>query len=180
MPGDRFDMLHWTGLAVVAAALVALLLTAGPGGGAGASAAVDKALQLEIAYQARSAFLEKLYAPVEALWRDGDAQRALLKLEELARLYPGEAHGYVLAGGILAELEAHEESIAKYVRAVRLNGDYVDERSPFSRRDEIGRAVESGLERLVPRARANPDNPTLTAALKDVYYLQSRLAGGCE
>lgn len=173
-------MLHWVGLAVVAAALGALLLTADAGGVAGSSAAVDKALQREIAYQARSTFLQKLYAPVEVLWHDGDAQRALLKLEELARRYPGEAHGDILAGAILAELGAQEESVAKYVRAVRLNGDYVDERSPFSRRDEIGRAVEAGLERLVPRARAHPENPTLAAALKDVYYLQSRLAGGCE
>jgi hypothetical protein len=30
------------------------------------------------------------------------------------------------------------------------------------------------------RARANPENHSLAVALKNVNYLRSRLAGGCE
>lgn len=178
---DRLDRLLWLGLAGSLAALAALFVVGAPGGSAARQqAAVDKALERELAYQARTAFLQKLYGPVETLRDGGDPQRALLKLEELARQYPGEAHGYVLKGEILAELGALEEAVVNYVQGVRINGDYIDERSPLSRRTEIRQLVAQGLEVVGSRAKAHPDNPSVSAVLKAVYYLQSRLAGGCE
>jgi cytochrome c-type biogenesis protein CcmH/NrfG len=117
---------------------------------------------------------------VEGLREAEKLQQALLKLEEIARDYPGEAHGLVLRGAILHEMGALEEAVASYVAAVRRNGEYVDARSPLSRRTEIRQLVDQGLATLRARARANPDNPSVEAALTNVYYLQSRLAGGCE
>jgi tetratricopeptide (TPR) repeat protein len=181
MKRDGFDRLVWLGLAASLGTLAMLFLLGSSGGdGARSRAAVDKAMEREMAYQARVAFLQKLYGPVEVLREKGERQRALLKLEELGRRYPGEAHGYMLKGAVLAELGALEEAIASYVRGVRLNGDYIDERSPLSRRTEIRQVVERGLEVVGEKARSHPDNPSPAAALKDVYYLQSRLAGGCE
>lgn len=176
---DRFDRFLWLGLAGSLAALV-FLLSSGASSGSVNRHSLDKAMEEEMAYQARTAFLQKVYGPVESLINSGEPQRALLKLEELGRRYPGEAHGYVLKGAILAGLGALDEAVGSYVRGVRLNGDYVDARSPLSRRTEIRQIVEQGVKAIGEKARAHPDNPSLAAALKDVYYLQSRLAGGCE
>ncbi|BCR05342.1 hypothetical protein DESUT3_24110 [Desulfuromonas versatilis] len=180
MARDGFDRLIWLGLAGTLAALAVLLLGAPRGSDARQASSLDKGIERELAYQARSAFLQKIYGPVEELRAQGEAQRALLKLEELGRAYPGEAHGYLLKGAILQEFGALEESIASYVQGVKLNGDYVDEKSPLSMQTEIRQLVDRGLDEIGRRARANPDNRTLETALRNLYYLQSRLAGGCE
>ena len=71
-------------------------------------------------------------------------------------------------------------AVASYAAGVRLNGDYLDKRSPLSRRDQISRLVEEGRRDLLPRARANRMNVSLQKAVQELHYLQSRLAGGCE
>jgi len=117
---------------------------------------------------------------VESLRRGGNLQGALLKLDELARSYPNEAHGHILKGEILGGMGALEEAVASYVDGVRLNGDYVDRKSPLSRRSEIQSIADQGLRVIGSKARNNPDNRSLAEAMKNVNYLRSRLAGGCE
>jgi predicted Zn-dependent protease len=126
------------------------------------------------------ALLRELYGPVEALLQTGQDQAALLKLTEIEKTYPGEAHGQMLKGSIQARLGAVDEAVASYAAGVKLRGDYVDQENPLSRRTEIGRVVESGLRTVSLRLAANPDNRTAKATMKQLYYLQSRLAGGCE
>jgi tetratricopeptide (TPR) repeat protein len=176
---DRFDRFHGLLLLLVAGGLV-LLLTVAESGGGRSAAGVDKAMEQALDYQARVAFVQKLYGPVEDLRRDGQLQQALLKLDELERRYPGEAHGYILRGEILARMGVLAEAVASYVAALRLNGDYVDARSPLSRQTEIRQMVDDGLRILGGQARSHPENVSLAAAVKNVHYLQSRLAGGCE
>jgi len=180
MGRDRFDRLLCLSLVAVAAALAALLLSAGGRTGEGGVAGLDKALEEQMAYQARVALLQKLYGPVEALRQEGNSQAALLHLDELAGRYPGEAHGYILKGEILHAMGALEEAVASYVEGVRRNGDYIDPQSPLSRRTEIRQLVDEGMAVVGERARSHPDNRSLAKALLDVRYLQSRLSGGCE
>ncbi len=176
---DRFDILLGCLLLVCTAVIGALLL----GGGSLASQrdlTVDKALEQEMAYQAKVSFLERLYAPVTELRADGQNEAALLKLDELSRRYPDEAHGELLRGEILLQLSAIPEATSHLARAVRMNGDYVDQHSPLSRRELIDRLLAENLTGLKLRASKNPAASGLQAALKDLYYLQGRLAGGCE
>ena len=178
---DRFDTLICLSGAVTTTALIFLLL----GGGAPVDdgrrvASLDKGLQRQITYQARTAFLEKTFEPVMTLHAKGKHQHALLKLDEIRREYPAEAHGYILKGRILKGLGALEEAVKSYVEGVRLNGDYVDEKSPLSASTEIRQIAEEGKTVLGRKLKENPDNPTLAAVLRNVYYLESRLAGGCE
>lgn len=181
MRWDWHDRLHLLGLVGVVAALAWLLLAGAPGdSGARQASGVERAMERELAYQARAAFLQQIYGPVQDLRQQGQAQQALLMLEQLNRNYAGEAHGYILKGLILHEQGVLQEAMANFVQGLRLNGDYVDQRSPLSERPRIQKAVDEGLATLSARARANPDNPSVAAALRNVYYLQSRLAGGCE
>lgn len=176
---DGFDKLCWLLLATACAAMAALLLT---GGGASdrRAAGPDKAFEREMAYRARVEMTGKIYEPVEVLRREGNSQAALLKLDELIRKYPGEAHGHILQGQMLLEMGALDEAAASFVEGVRLNGDYVDAKSPLSRRDLIRKVVDEGLKSAGARAAANPDNRSLATSLRRLNYLKSRLAGGCE
>lgn len=176
---DTFDKITWLLLAVIIAALAVLLAT-GHGAGDGKAAGLDKAAEREMAYRARVELINSLYGPVEELRNAGKNQEALLKLDELIRKYPGEAHGHILQGEILRGMGALDEAVASFEAGVKLNGDYVDARSPLSRRSTIESLVDEGLRTIGGRAGANPGNRSLAASLRRVNYLKSRLAGGCE
>jgi tetratricopeptide (TPR) repeat protein len=165
---------------VVAAAMAALLLTASGEDSRLRPAALDKTMERELRFQARAAFLQKVYAPVEALIEAGNPQAALLKLDELGRSFPEDAHGFILRGEILRGMDVLDQAIANYVKGLKLDGDYLEEAGPLSRRTEIRQLVDQGLRKLAPRARSNPDNRSLATAVRELHYLQSRLAGGCE
>ncbi|HEX9078590.1 MAG TPA: hypothetical protein VF795_03305 [Desulfuromonadaceae bacterium] len=178
---DAYDKILCLFLVLTAAAVTVMLF--GPGSAADTAKAApgpDKSMEREIAYQARVSFLQKVYSPVEALRKGGDTQGALFKLDELNRLYPNEAYGRILQGEILFAMGALDEAVARYAEGVKLNGDYVDRKSPLSRRGEIQAAAEEGQRVIGARSRANPDNRSLAQSLKNVNYLVSRLAGGCE
>jgi len=177
---DGFDKLCGVFLVAIVAALVVLLYLDGGAGGEKRSAGPGKALERELANRARVELIGQLYAPVEALRKEGNSQTALLKLDELIRKYPGEGHGHILQGEILLGMGALDEAIASFVQGVKLNGDYVDAKSPLSRRAEIQRVVDEGQKDVARRASANPDNRSLAASRQQVNYLKSRLAGGCE
>ncbi len=177
---DKFDIVLLAALVAVIGFLVVFAIGGQGQGPKSGKPDIDRALERQVAYQARVAFLEDLYRPVLELRSEGKSQQALLKLEEIARQYPGEAHGLVLRAALLQDLGVLDKAIASYVEAVRANGDYVDANSPLSRRTEIRQLVDEGLGLYRERVREHEDNPTFVAALKNLYYLQSRLAGGCE
>lgn len=176
---DRFDRLLCLLLATTLAALAGVVFL-GKGTGEARPASADKALERQMAREARSALLQRIYGPVEELRKEGQPQSALLKLDELARRYPGEAHGHILKGEILREMGAMERAIESFTAGVRLSGDYVDKASPLNRRTEIRQMVDEGLKVLKERAESHPGNVAVAASLKELYYLQGRLAGGCE
>ena len=177
---DRFDRLSLAALVLIVAALGALLATARPSDGRQANVGTDRRLEQELMTQAKLAFLERQYGPVIELRRQGELQSALLKLEELDRKYPGEAHGALLRGDILYRMGLIDRSVVSLATAVRGNGDYLDKASPLSQRDLVATVVEQGVPLLRDRLRTQPEDRQATATLKDAYYLQSRLAGVCE
>jgi tetratricopeptide (TPR) repeat protein len=177
---DVFDKLCWLFLIVIVVSLAVLLNTNSGAGNEKRSAGPGKALERELAYRARVELIATLFAPVESLRKEGNNQTALLKLDELIRKYPAEGHGHILQGEILLSMGAFDEAVSSFVEGVKLNGDYVDAKSPLSRRTEIQRLVTDGLKNNAQRASANSGNRTLVASLQKINYLKSRLAGGCE
>lgn len=177
---DRFDRLCILGLVLVAGALVALLVTAGPSAGRQNDGGVERRVEQEMLAQARVAFLERHYGAVVSMRDRGELQSALLKLEELERQLPGEPHGALLRGEILHRMGLVDRSISSLALAVRGNGDYIDPASPLNQRDLIASVAGQAVPLLRDRLRGQPDDRQAVAVLKDAYYLQSRLAGGCE
>lgn len=166
---DIFDRLLLTAFVVTCAALL-YIAVASP---ANRSTAVtdDKAL----AREGQLLLIKTLYDPLEKLIADGHYQSALLQLEELAKKYPGEPTGLLLRGRIQAARGALPEAVAGYSAAVRANGSFVDARSPLSRRDEIAALVASASQ-----AANDTGSAEAHQFRQHLYYLKSRLAGGCE
>lgn len=177
---DRFDQLMIVALLVVLAIAAVLMVGAGPRDNQRDALALNRQLEREMLSQARVAFIERNFAPVTELRDQGALQEALLKLEELKRSLPGEAHTELLSGDILLRMGQFDRALTKLAMAVRFNADYVDAESPLNQRALIQSAVSEGLPLTRDRLRAQPDNLTLAQVVKDGYYLQSRLAGGCE
>lgn len=177
---DRFDQLMIVALVGVLIFAAVLITGAGPRADNRDDQAVNRQLEREMLHQARIAFLERHYSPVITLRDEGALPNALLKLEELSRDLPGEAHNDLLSGDILLRMGQFDRAITKLAAAVRRNADYVDVASPLSQRPLIESAVAEGLPLVRDRVRVQPDNRTMAQVLKDGYYLQSRLAGGCE
>jgi tetratricopeptide (TPR) repeat protein len=157
-----------------------LMSGAGPRDNNQDAQAANRRFEREMLHQARVAFIKRTYAPVIALRDNGSLPDALLKLEELNRTLPGEAHNDLLSGDILLRMGQFDRAVSKLAKAVKINADYVDSASPLNQRPLIESAVAEGLPLIRDRLRVQPDNRTLSKVLKDGYYLQSRLAGGCE
>lgn len=177
---DAFDKLCWLFLVTVIISLAVLLYNGGKAESGKRDEKQSKSLDRELANRARVELIAQLYAPIEALRKEGNNQAALMKLDELIRKYPAEAHGHILQGEILHSMGVLDESVSSYVEGVKLNGDYVDAKSPLSRRAEIQRLLDEGLKSVGQRISANPDNRSVALLRQKINYLKSRLAGGCE
>jgi len=175
---DIFDKLHWLALVGVVVAAAYLLVFSSSAGTTVRKQ--DKRLELALQQKAKVAFLLETYGPVEELAAAGNRTAALLKLEELERDFPGEAHASILRGALLLEQGAIAEGIKAYVLGVRQNGDYIDERSLLGRHNEIASLIDTQLPLIKLKVDRNPDSRIWNEALINIYYLQSRLAGGCE
>lgn len=176
---DRFDRLMAIALLLVLASLGTLLATAGPGE-QHANSAPDRRIEQELLNQARQSYLAKHYGPVAELRDRGELQTALLKLEELDQKFPGEPHAALLRGDILYRMGLIDRAVVNLATALRGNGDYLDKQSPLNQRDLIVAVLEQGIPLLRDRLHGQPDDRQSEIALKDAYYLKSRLAGGCE
>ncbi len=174
---DGFDKILSAVLLVLLVVAVAMLLADSPVPG---GASNSKVLERTLKTQARLLFIQNTYQPVELLLKENRSQEALLKLEELAVRFPGEAHGLLLKASVLAKLGADAQAASSYAAAVRQNGEYVDQKNPLSRRDEISKLTENGLVKYVPLSKSQPGDVALKQVVRDLYYLKSRLAGGCE
>jgi len=177
MKSDRFDKILFFFLAITVIALAVYSVRSLP---AKTTAIETRSMERELAAQARVGLLEKLYAPVTGAMQAGQNQEALLKLEEVNTRYPGEAHGFILKGEILYRMGVLDGAAAGFVRGIKLNGDYIDKNSPFSKRDIITVLVDKSLPPAQSAYRSSRSNPALKENLSNLNYLKSRLAGGCE
>ena len=123
---------------------------------------------------------KKIYEEVVSLKEQGHYPEAMAKLETIIKKYPEKSLSYVYLAQLYLEQGELRETIHNYRRAVEMEADYVDERTPLFIGNEIKKLVTEGREKFSREKALKPKDKEVRKALKDVYYLQSRLAGGCE
>ena len=123
---------------------------------------------------------KKIYQEVASYQRQGLYAEAMAKLEDVMKKYPQRPRSHVYMAQLHLKQGELAGAIHDYRRAVEMEPDYVDERTPLFIGNEIKELVVEAREKFGREKKLRPQDKTVKIALNDVYYLQSRLAGGCE
>ena len=122
----------------------------------------------------------KIYQEFVSYKKQGLHAEAMAELIDIVKKYPAKPMSYVYMAQLYLKQGNLGDSIHNYRRAVEMEPDYVDQRTPLFIGDEIKELVEEGREKFGREKALKPKDNVVKKALQDVYYLQSRLAGGCE
>ncbi len=179
---EWFDRLSWAALGVSIVAACFLVYTnhqeAAAVGVANPHASAPRfALSGGIQPQ-RPKELEDALAGARKLLEDEKFPEVVSTTENIIKQYPKESFAYVYLARAYTKQDQLEESLKHYRQAVELNPDLVDRKSP----DRIGPELKLIVKKAVVKARTKEfkDRPDSKKVLKALYYLQRRLAGGCE
>jgi tetratricopeptide (TPR) repeat protein len=137
-------------------------------------------IQDSAAYAARIEAEEKIYEEVASFEEQGRHGEAMTVLSGIMEKYPEKSLSYVHLARLNMSLGQLADSVKNYRRAVEMEPDYVDKKAPLFIGQEIKKVVKEGVEKLKREKKLRPKDQQIKIALKDVYYLQRRLAGGCE
>ncbi|TNF49451.1 hypothetical protein EP232_01475 [bacterium] len=172
----HIDRITDVAILVLAVALVFQVYLSRPGNPAGMDGVVHARTQ-SIPPDERLAFEEGLNDARILVDSNGDADTALMKLQ---RRYPGRHEVWSLSGRYRESVGDETAAIMGYARAVRLNGDYLDDRSPICLAGRVEPLVDRSFIRLKDVQKTRGLTVEEKDLLKTVYFLRRRLAGGCE
>jgi tetratricopeptide (TPR) repeat protein len=130
------------------------------------------ALQMEID--------KKIYQEVTSFEKQGLYTEAMAKLQHIMRRYPEKSLSYIYLAQLYVKQGKLGDGFHNYRRAVEMQPDYADGKTPLFIGDKIKELITEGREKFGREKRLKPKDKEVSKALEDVYYLQSRLAGGCE
>ena len=131
-------------------------------------------------YTEQMALNAKIYQEVISLKEQGLDDEAMTKLQEVMKTYPGRSQSYVYMAQLSLESGKLGDAIHNYRLAVENDPDYLDKKTPLFIGSEIKTLVSESLEKFGREIKLKPNDQTVRNVLQDLYYLQRRLAGGCE
>ena len=176
---DRLDKISVAAIAVFTLIIVGMLAghgitkTAQDNPGPVAKGQKDSyALQMELD--------KKIYEKVVSYKKEGSYEEAMAELRDVMKKYPERPRSHVYLAQMYVEQGKLGDAIHGYRQAVEKEPDYVDERTLLFIGDEIKSLVTEGREKFSREKALKPKDKRIKMVLKDIYYLQSRLAGGCE
>ncbi|MBI5190680.1 MAG: hypothetical protein HZA22_08385 [Nitrospirae bacterium] len=171
---DRFDAFNiFAALMLVAAA--AILGTSG--GDTHATGAVSAKVRSEAATPPDAS---TLYATAKQLIESGQPEEAVKSLAGIAEKFPAEAEAHSLLGQAYARMLDYPASMKEFRLALTIEPDYVDKKSGKFIGKRIKAVVKDGMSEAKVALEKAPEDAAAKAALKDAYYLDRMLAGGCE
>ncbi len=121
-----------------------------------------------------------IYKEVRELIKTKDYVHAISQLDEIIKKKPGLSRSYVHMAEISVVQNKKGQALMFYKKAIELEPAYVDKNSPIKIGHEIKPLVSEMRGILEKKISQRPVSKETKTALKDVYYLQRRLAGGCE
>lgn len=119
-----------------------------------------------------AAAVETSYAAIRATLADGRDDEALLALRDRASRGPYPGYAWYLLGEAAYREGAAVAAVGHWRKAVESDATVADRGAAFG----AGRAIARRLGEL----REGPWAENPPREIRDLYYLQRRLAGGCE
>jgi len=143
-------------------------------------AAGKQGVDLQKYYEERIAKDTEIYSDFVILLKEKQYSAAKEKLKEIKAAHPKNP----LSSVYLAQLQYEQGQIASAIHSYRLavdsEPDYVDKKTPLFIGDKIMNLITEARSKLSRENKLRPGDKAISLALEDVYYLQRRIAGGCE
>lgn len=142
---------------------------------------IDKQeVDLQKSYEQRIARDKEIYSEVIRLQDQKQFAQAMEKLQEIITAHPENPLSFVYQ----AQLQDNQGQIAAAIHSYRIavdnEPDYVDKKTPLFIGDKIMDMITEARGKLNREKELKPGDKSINLALEDVYYLQRRIAGGCE
>ena len=176
---DRFDKLNIALIAIISLITIGMLANQEI---IKRRLGLDEAAAAERAryYAEQMALNAKIYQEVISLKEEEHYDEAMTKLEDVMKTYPGRAQSYVYKAQLSLKSGKLGDTIHNYRLAVENDLDYLDKKTPLFIGHEIKGLVKESLEKFGREVKLKPNDEEVRNTLKDLYYLQRILAGGCE
>ena len=129
----------------------------------------------------RSPEVEKALAATIKLYKENKYPEIIAQAEKILQMDAVEPFAYIYLARAYREQGNIEQSIVNYSEAIRLHPDFVDKKSEDflgRKKKELKPYVDRAL--IYSRKKEFRSQPNYKKVLKHLYYLQRRMAGGCE
>ena len=176
---DRFDKFNIAILVLISLITIGMLVNQEiikRRSGYHEAAAAEKARY----YTEQMALNATIYQEVISLKEQELYDEAMTKLQEVMKTYPGKPQSYVYMAQLSLKSGKLADTIHNYRLAVEKESDFMDKKTPLFIGHEIKELVTESLPKFGREKKLKPKDKAVRNALKDLYYLQRRLAGGCE
>lgn len=129
----------------------------------------------------RSAEVEKILAETVKLYEGGKYTETITAAGKILQRDKKEPFAYLYLARAYRELDNLEQGIINYSQAIKLHPDFVDKKSE----DFLGRGkkeLKPYVDKAIALSRKKEfkNQPNYKKVLRNLYYLQRRMAGGCE
>jgi len=175
MKPDSFDILGLAAAAALCAAAVVVVVTSVPD-----EAAVFKRVSSRSLPAAPAADPGPKLGAARRLIDAGQAKEAVGVLAELAKSNLADPAIHAMLGEAGARLQDYPQSMMEYRLTLQMDPEYVDKKSAKFIGSRIKVAVKEAMSCSKAILRDKPDDGVAKSTLKDAYYLERMLAGGCE
>jgi cytochrome c-type biogenesis protein CcmH/NrfG len=134
----------------------------------------------DASYAQRMEADRKTYQEVASHVEQGLYKEAMAELKEIVKEDPERSLSYVYMARVYLKQGNLADGTHNYRHAVEIEPGYVDKKTPLFLGDELTKLVAEGREKFGREQMLRPNDKGVKRALEDIYYLQRRLAGGCE
>jgi tetratricopeptide (TPR) repeat protein len=123
-------------------------------------------------------FAAKLKVLLNLLEAGGLAEAEALA-QDLIKRHPYQAVPHMLLGDVLMRMQDPVAAMHAYKRAIELDPDYLDKKTPQFQGKKMKIAVGEALAEIEDQLKQHPGDERLKAEKKTVYYLYRKIAGSC-
>jgi predicted Zn-dependent protease len=173
---DWFDRISIGTIAVLAVGSVVLMQ------GHRADRQADRTQSQRVQSAAPAAAKEEItpqLTVVRNLIEAGDLAQAEALIQELTGKFPYEGELSMLLGDVLMRRQEPVKAMHAYKRAIELNPDYLDKKTPLFQGKKLKVAVGEAQTEIEEQLRQHPGDESLKREKKTIYYLYRKIAGSC-
>ncbi len=144
------------------------------------SSAVNRQEAFVKQYELKIAKNNKIYKDVTSMIEQKKFPEAMDHLGKIMQENPDNPQSLIYKAQIEIGLGKLAEPIHTYRQAINAEPDYIDKKTPLFIGHSIMTLITEARAKLSREIKLKPGEQLIAIALDDIYYLQRRIAGGCE